>query len=189
MKNYLTLLLLPAIALLLQGCKRVHCPGYPKSDTGYLPVDFVGQTMSYIFNDDTVLLKVVPPVFSESYDKPYNHDIHCEAYAQVDLISSDNNLILSYSMNSWHSLSVCLLQGKNYVSCGCVDDIYDEWDNGSRRAEDLPQWTSPTGYTYTDVVKSTEMITAIGIDTLYLSKRYGLLHWHIHGGHTLTLLP
>ena len=189
MKKHLFLLLLSAMALLLQGCQRVHCPCYPQDDTGYLPMDFVGQTMRYIYDGDTIAFKIAPPEFSEEYDKPYNHDIQCEAYAQMDLKSSDENLILSYSMNSWHSLSVCLQKDGDYMSCGRIEDIYDEWDNGSRRAEDLPQWTSPTGYTYTDVVKSTEMITAIGIDTLYLSKRYGLLHWYIHGGHTLTLLP
>ena len=135
------------------------------------------------------MFKVAPPEFSECYDMAYHHDRHCKAYARVDLISAYNNLILSYLMDIWHSLSVCLQKDGNYMSCGMIEDIYDEWDNGSRRAEDLPQWISPTGYTYRDAVKSTEMITSIEIDTLYLSKRYGLLHWHIHGGHTLTLLP
>ena len=196
MKKHLTLLLLPTMALLLQGCKdkTEYCPCYPQGKTDYMPIDFVGQTMRYILDEDTFALKVLPTEFSEEYAKDSDKALliwGCYAQALLNLASDDTTQVLAYGLHYYpdsekYYLSVNFHDRVHSEHLGAVlEDIYRDVQN----AELMPQWTSPTGHTYTDVVKSTEMITAIGIDTLYLSKRYGLLHWYIHGGHTLTLLP
>ena len=58
MKKHLFLLLLSAMALLLQGCKdkTEYCPCYPQEKTDYTPVTFVGETMRYIIDEDTLAL-------------------------------------------------------------------------------------------------------------------------------------
>ena len=102
MKKHLTLLLLSAMALLLQGCKdkTEYCPCYPQEKTDYMPVDFVGETMRYILDDDTLALKVLPVEFSEAYAKDSEKAIHdagvCKAQATLYLASNDTTQILTY---------------------------------------------------------------------------------------------
>lgn len=193
MKNYLTILLLPVLALLLQGCKR-HCPGYPQDDTDYLPVDFVGQTLRYVYDGDTIVLKVAPPEFSEEYDEIYNHDRFCEAHARMYLESPNLKELLRYEMNRQddgfiHVLTMWLYTNYDKSENAGMVNTYNRTD--SRQGKVLPQWISPTGPTYTDVLMAVwyPTQTMTDIDTLYLHRSYGLLHWCIHGGHTLTLLP
>lgn len=182
------------MALLLQGCKTKHCPGYPQDDTDYLPVDFVGQTLRYVYDGDTIAFKVAPPEFSEKYDEIFYHDQFCSAYARMHLESPDLKELLRYEMNRHkdgfiHVLTMWLYTNYDKSENVGMVDIYSETD--SQQGNVLSQWTSPTGQTYTDVLTfvwyPTQTVT--DIDTLYLHRSYGLLHWYIHGGHTLTLLP
>ena len=194
MKKHLTLLLLPAIALLLQGCKdkTEYCPAYPQKDTDYLPVDFVGQTLRYVFNTDTVVFNIISPEFSEKYEKSDMQHVDCSAQAWLPLESLDNKGLLRYSMSyhgARHTFSVDLQYNGDFVGSAIVYDIYDEIGELERQAvEVLPRWTSSTGQVYTDIMKTVQK-TSIGADTLYLSKQYGLLHWDAPGKHSFTLLP
>ena len=187
MKKHLFLLLLSAIALLLQGCKTKHCPGYPQDDTDYLPVDFIGQTLRYVYDGDTIAFKIAPPEFSEKYDEIYNHDRFCEAYARIHLESPDLKELLRYELHCYADqtrLTIWLYTNHCKSENVCCIDPFNRTD--LQQDNVLPKWTSPNSYEYTDV---TQIIIASGIDTLYLSATHGLLHWYIHGGHTLTLLP
>ena len=191
MKKHLFLLLLSAMALLLQGCKR-HCPAYPQEDTDYLPVDFVGQTLRYIFDGDIIVFNVMPPTFSEKYDDRPQYGIDdCFADAWLHLDVPDYKAWLYYWMRYYkgvHTLWIDFQCEKNSFPgiVYNVDDIYDEVGELDQLAmEILPQWTSPTGQTYSDIMK----IAYYNADTLYLSKQYGLLHWDAPGKHSLTLLP
>ncbi|MDE6440128.1 MAG: hypothetical protein K2K51_03810, partial [Bacteroidales bacterium] len=87
MKRHLFLLLLPAMALLLQGCKDKYCPCYPADNTQFLPTDYIGQTLRYLVDGDTAVLTVQPPVLSEKYPYPEIADIvdKCDASAQMTL--------------------------------------------------------------------------------------------------------
>lgn len=195
MKKHLFLLLLSAMALLLQGCKTKHCPGYPQDDTDYLPVDFVGQTLRYVYDGDTIVFKVAPPEFSEKYDEIFYHDQFCSAYARVHLESPDLKELLRYEMNRHkdgfiHVLTMWLYTNYDKSENVGMVDTYSRTD--SEQGNVLPQWISPTGQTYTDVLTAVwynTTQTEADKDTLYLHRSYGLLHWYIHGGHTLTLLP
>ena len=195
MKKHLFLLLLSAMALLLQGCKTKHCPGYPQDDTDYLPVDFVGQTLRYVYDGDTIAFKVAPPEFSEKYDEIFYHDQFCSAYARMHLESPDLKELLRYEMDfhpegNTHILTIRLYTNYDKSENVGVLNTYNSTD--SRQGNVLPQWISPTGQTYTDVLTAVwynTTQTEADKDTLYLHRSYGLLHWYIHGGHTLTLLP
>lgn len=194
MKNYLTLLLLPVMALLLQGCKdkTEYCPAYPQEDTDYLPVGFIGQTLRYAFDTDTVVFNIIPPEFSEKYEKSDMQHIECSAGAWLPLESLDNKGLLRYSMSYYdakHTFSVDLQYDGDFVGSGIVYDIYDEIGELGRQAvEVLPQWTSPTSQVYTDIMKAVQR-KSVGADTLYLSKKYGLLYLDVPGKHSFTLLP
>ena len=195
MKKHLILLLLSAMALLLQGCKdkTEYCPAYPQEDTDYLPVDFVGQTLRYVFDTDTMIFNIIQPEFSEKYEKSDMQHVTCSAQAWLSLKSLDNKGLLRYSMSYpealRHNLSVDFQYNGDFVGSAIVYDIYDEIGELERQAvEVLPQWTSPTGKVYTDIMKTVQK-TSIGADTLYLSKKYGLLYLDVPGKHSLTLLP
>ena len=195
MKKHWFLLLLPAMALLLQGCKdkTEYCPAYPQEDTDYLPVDFVGQILRYVFDTDTMVFNIIQPEISEKYEKSDMQHVDCSAQAWLPLESLDNKGLLRYSMSYpdaiTHNLAVDLQYNGDFVGSGIVYDIYDEIGELERQAvEVLPQWTSPTGQVYTDIMKTVQK-TSIGADTLYLSKKYGLLYLDVPGKHSFTLLP
>ncbi len=197
MKKHHLILLLPTIALLLKGCKdkTEYCPCYPQEKTDYMPVNFAGKTMRYILDDDTLTLKVIPPVFSEEYTKDSDKAIHdmgiCNAQATLCLISDDTTRILTYRAYNYadsdtYHLSVNFHDMVNGIhTAAYVEDIY----HNAQNAVPLSQWTSPTGQTYTDVLKAMLHQTETDTDTSYLSKTHGLLHCYTYNGHTLTFLP
>ena len=188
-------LILLGLSIAFCSCKR-HCPAYPQEDTDYLPIDFVGQTLRYIFDNNTIIFNVMPPDFTEKYDdRPqYGIDDDCMAHAWLDLMSPDEKSWLYYRMMYYkgkHTLCLDFQYETNAFSgmYYCVDGIYDEVGELDQLAmEILPQWTSPTGQVYTDIMKAVQK-TSIGADTLYLSKKYGLLYLDVPGKHSLTLLP
>ncbi|MDE6307660.1 MAG: hypothetical protein K2L79_02465 [Bacteroidales bacterium] len=195
MKKHLILLLLPVIAL--QGCKdkTEYCPCYPQGKTDYMPIDFVGQTMRYILDDDTLVLKVIPPEFSEKYAKDSEKALHdmgvCKAQATLYLASDDTAQVLTYRIINYaasekYGLSVDFYDVMNRAHPAVwIEDIYHD----AKNAVPLSQWTSPTGRTYTDVLQAVLPQTETDADTSYLSKNHGLLHCRTYNGHTFTLLP
>ncbi|MDE5607201.1 MAG: hypothetical protein K2I68_07865 [Bacteroidales bacterium] len=197
MKKYSILLLLPAMALLLQGCKdkTEYCPCYPQEKTEYMPVNFVGNTMRYILDDDTLVLKVIPPEFSEKYAKDSEKALHdmgiCRAQATLYLASADTAQVLTYRIINYaasekYGLSVDFYDVMNRAHPAVwIEDIYHD----AKNAVPLSQWTSPTGQTYTDVLQAVLSQTETDADTSYLSKAHGLLHCRTYNGHTFTLLP
>ena len=190
MKNIPLILL--SLSILLCSCKR-HCPAYPQEDTDYLPVDFVGQTLRYVFDSITIAFNVMSPTFSEKYDDRPQYGINddCSADAKLNLEALDEKGWLHYWMTYYkgvHTLWIDFQYEKNSFPgiVYNVDDIYDEVGELDQLAtETLPRWTSPTEQTYSDIVK----IAYYNADTLYLSKQYGLLHWDAPSKHSLTLLP
>lgn len=186
MKKHLFLLLLPAMALLLHGCKdkTEYCPAYPQEDTDYLPVDFVGQSLSYVFDDDTVVLKVEAPEFSEKHERGEIFGEICEPEALM-FLRADNDFTVQY-------LKRYSAQNHNHF------DIYTYfrlgqsfWSTHSKNYDKttlLSNWTSPNGTTYADVWRSLEDRGVNGTDTSYFSRQKGLLYYR-STKHYCLLLP
>ncbi len=181
MKNYLTLLLLPAIALMLQGCKGKCCPCYPADSTQFLPSDYMGQTLRYLVDGDTAVLTVRPPVLSEKYPYPEIADIEdkCNASAQVTLTSSDEAYILDCTrtlgmldyngeINRWFMNVYAAHNGKTYQFSGM-----DKYTTKGYCYEILSGWTSPTGESYGKVCFMTDYNQK---DSAYFSPSLGLLY-------------
>lgn len=192
MKKHLVLLLLPAIALLLQGCKDKYCPCYPQDDTEYFPVSFSGKTMRYIFDDDTVVFNVMPPEFSEKYEPSEIADAVFYADATLELFSIDSTSRLLYRkqracknltmwqlcLNCWHKDIYLFFVGPSFQSHTA--------HALSGPPLFLSEWVSPAGTTYTDVCRMQDDIYPK--DTAYFSPQYGLLYYRSKG-HYCLLLP
>lgn len=181
MKKYLTLLLLLAIALLLQGCKDKYCPCYPTDNTQFLPTDYIGQTLRYLVDGDTAVLTVQPPVLSEKYPYPEIADIvdKCNASAQVTLTSSDDLYILYCTrilsmldyqgdIDRWFMNVHTLQKGVAYQF-----NSMDKYTTKGHCYEILSGWTSPTGESYGNVCFMTDQSQK---DSAYFSLSLGLLY-------------
>lgn len=181
MQRYLTLLLLPAMALLLQGCKDKYCPCYPADNTQFLPADYIGQTLRYLVDGDTAVLTVQPPVLSEKY--PYFEGAtvvdKCNASAQVTLTSSDGGYVLDCTrtlamfdytgnIDRWFMNIHTLQKGMAYHFSGI-----DKYTTKGHCYEILSGWTSPTGESYGNVCFMTDQSQK---DSAYFSPSLGLLY-------------
>ncbi len=194
MKKHRSLLTIAiGLMVILTSCKNKteYCPAYPQDDTDYLPVDFVGQTLRYVFDGDTMKFNVMPPEFSEKYENNLALEEVCTSHAWQRLESNSNDRILRYTMSyhsAYHSWSMDFYDNEIWVIAAIIYDIYDEI--GDRRTEILPQWTSPTGTIYMDIQKSIQNKRDAEADTLYLSRQHGLVLWFSPSdGHSFTLLP
>ncbi len=183
MKNYLTLLLLSAIALLLQGCKdkTEYCPCYPADNTQFLPTDYTGQTLRYLVDGDTAVLTVRPPILSEKHPYPEIADMvdKCDASAQVTLISSDELYILDCTrilcmfdyngeIDRWFMNVFATRNGDTYQFSSM-----DKYTTKGHCYEILSGWTSPTAESYGNECFMTDYDQK---DSAYFSPSLGLLY-------------
>ena len=183
MKNVIKLWPLLIVMVVLYGCKE-YCPAYPKDDTDYLPVSLVGQSLRYVIDNDTLLFEVRAPEYTERYERPSTTDNECSAHAFQTLWNDKVQMVYSMSIpgESQHSWSVSLQDKLSFI----IYDLHNE--RSERRGEVLPQWTSPSGQHYTDVLKCWSRTSPETADTLYLSKELGLLYG-ITKKSIITLLP
>ena len=184
MKKHLFLLLLPAMALLLQGCKDKYCPAFSPKETAYLPVDFVGQSLSYVFDDDTVVLKVEAPEFSEKHERGEIFGEICEPEALM-FLRADNDFIVQY-LKRYSAQNHNHFDIYTYFRLG--QSFWSTYSKNYEKSTLLSNWTSPNGTTYADVWRSLEDRGVNGTDTSYFSRQKGLLYYR-STKHYCLLLP
>ncbi|MDE7149157.1 MAG: hypothetical protein K2O01_01915 [Bacteroidales bacterium] len=182
--HFLGLLCLIILLLRCEGNNK-YCPAYSPDKTEFLPVDFIGKTMRYLIDGDTIAMTVCPPFFSEKGLR--NSEAGCHPYASMSLTPDSDSLRLQYSKSYDSEKKSKYFQVWVYMHA----PVKISWSAGIRpdsKTSIIPQWTSPNGVDYTDVWQGLYDRGRNGIDTSYFSPRYGLLFYH-SAEHRAMLLP
>ncbi len=172
------------LMVILTSCKdkTEYCPAFSPDETDYLPVDFIGQTLCYIFDNDTIVFNVKSPEFSEKHVRPATTGM-CDAEVWLSLILDNEEARVEYrkkyTEGNVNDVEVCM----NYFNKEWIWGTFFRTYETSRM---IPEWISPNGETYTDVWQSIGGVYEK--DTAYFSPRYGLLLYR-SAEHRALLLP